>query len=110
MKILLSDIDYRLIERVCKTLNEKTGIDMDGYIEVDTILSILDDLEDSYSDLKGTFEEYKEMIKENYKRCDVDNNFRFYVGTIERLQNEVDKQFNFIKERGLEEEYGKYNG
>ena len=108
MKILLNDIDYRLIERVCEAIGEKINIDMDGYIEVDDILAILDSLEDTYKDLEMEYEEYKENVKENYKPCDVNNNHRFYTRTIEALQKELDKEYSFIKEKGLIEEYGKY--
>ena len=107
MKIQLSEVDYNLINRVCSLLNQETGIDDFNYIEVDTILAILDDLESKYKELEWDYEEYKEKIEDNYKPCDVNDNWRYYANTIEKLQNEIDKQHNFIKEKGLDEEYGR---
>lgn len=110
MKKELSEIDTRLIHRVDDIIGEETYIDIDGYVDVDDLLSMLDSLEDKYKDLESEFEEYKLDIKENYKRCDINDNHEYYESTITKLNNEVNKQYRFIKEKGLEEEYGKYRG
>lgn len=109
MKIQLSEIDRRIIERVCEITEETTDIDADNYIEVDTILAILDSLEDSYKDLEDEYNTYREMISDNYKPIEVNDSHRYYVNTIENLSLEADKMHKFIKEKGLLEEYGEYN-
>lgn len=108
MKIQLSEIDRRLIERVCDDILEETGIDDDNWIEVDDILAILDSLEDKYSDAIIEFEDYREHIKEVCKPCDVNDNWNYYAKTIEKLGEECDRQYQFIIKRGLKEEYDKY--
>ena len=110
MKIQLSDIDRRVLERVSKIINEDPGIDDSNWVEVDTLLAILDSLEDSYKELKYEFEDYKENIKDNYKPIGEGDNYRYYANTIQKLDEECNRQWNFIKEKGLEEEYGEYNG
>ena len=110
MKIQLSEIDQRIIERVCKIILEQTGIDEDGWIEVEDILAILDSLEDSYKDLEIEFDSYKTKIEENYKPIGEGDNYRYYANTIQKLDEECNRQWNFMKEKGLEEEYGEYNG
>lgn len=110
MKIQLSDIDRRVLERVSKIINEDPGMDDENWVEVDTLLAILDSLEDSYKELKYEFEDYKENIKDNYKPIGEGDNYRYYANTIQKLDEECNRQWNFIKEKGLEEEYGEYNG
>lgn len=109
MKVQLSEIDRRLIERVCNIVAEQTGIDDDNWIEIDDLLAILDSLEDHYRDLEDYYKEAAEEMKESYKPCDVNDNWRFYESTIEALQAEINKQHRFIKEKGLIGEYEKYN-
>lgn len=110
MKIQLSDIDRRVLERVSKIINEDPGVDDSNWIEVDTLLAILDSLEDSYKELEYEFDDYKENVKENYKPIGEGDDYRFYSHTINKLNEECDRQWQFIKERGLEEEYGEYTG
>lgn len=109
MKIQLKEIDKRIIERVCKITQERTGIDDDDYIEVDALLAILDSLEDCYKDLEIGFDEYKTNVEENFKPCDVNDNWNYYATTIKKLDKECNKQYQFIVKRGLKEEYEKYN-
>ena len=107
-KIQISDVDRRILERVSNITNEDTGVDEDNWVEVDTLLAILDSIEDRYMDLEDRFNDYKEHIEENYKPIGEADNYRFYSKTIEKLQHELDKEYQFIKEKGLEEEYGRY--
>ena len=109
MKIQLSEIDRRLIERVCNDILEETGIDQDNWIEVNDILAILDSLEDAYKDLEDKYNDLQENIKDNYKPCSVNDNYRFYESTIEKLEKEDFNLWNFIKEKGLIEDYEKHN-
>lgn len=109
MKIQLSEIDQRVIERVCNIILEDTGIDNEGWIEVDDLLAILDSLEDSYKDLEDEYNEYKENIKDNYKPIGEGDNYRYYANTIQKLDEECNRQWNFICEKGLKEEYENYN-
>ena len=109
MKIQLSEIDRRLIKRVCNDILEETGIDQDNWIEVKDILAILDSLEDTYKDLEDKYNELQENIKDNYKPCSVNDNHRFYESTIEKLEKRDFNLWNYIKEKGLIEEYEKYN-
>ena len=109
IKVQLNDVNRRLIERVCDDVEEQTGVDVDNWIDVDDILAILDSLEDKYSDTLDEFKEYKEHILQNYKPVGEEDNWRFYSNTISKLEEECSNMWNFIKERGLEEEYGKNN-
>lgn len=109
IKIQLNEINKRLIERVCNVLEEQTGIDADNWIDVDDILSTLDSLEDKYQDLAYDYDEYKEHVLQHYKPIAEGDNYRFYANTINRLDDECNKMWRFIKEKGLEEEYEKYN-
>ena len=108
MKIQLTEIDRRLLERISKIINEDAGIDEDNWVEIDTLLSILDSLEDSYKDLEFEYEEYKEKVLDNYKPCDIQDNWRFYSQTISKQEKEITNLWGFIKEKGLEEDYGRY--
>ena len=110
MKIQLSEIDQRVIERVCKIILESPGIDEEGWIEVEDLLAILDSLEDSYRDLEDEYNEYKENIKDNYKPVGEGDNYRFYANTIQKLDEECNKQYQFIIKEGLKEKYDEYNG
>ena len=110
IKVQLNEINKRLIERVCEDIDEQTGIDADYWIDVDDILSIMDSLEDKYKDIEEQHEEYKEHVLQNYKPIGEDDNYRFYANTINRLDDECNKMWRFIKEKGLEEEYGEYQG
>lgn len=109
MKIQLSEIDQRVIERVCKIILESPGIDEEGWIEVEDLLAILDSLEDSYRDLEDEYNEYKENIKDNYKPIGEGDNYRFYANTIQKLDEECNKQYQFIIKEGLKEKYEEYN-
>lgn len=109
MKIQLTEIDRRIIERVCEKINVSVSIDEDNWIEVDSILALLDDLGDAYSDLSYEFEDYKERIKETCKPCDVNDNWNYYSTTIQKLDEECNKQYQFIIRKGLKEEYEEYN-
>lgn len=101
MKLQLSEVDRRLIERVCDIICEQTGVDEENWIEVDDILAILDSLEDKYQDLKDSMRD----IKENYKPCDINDNWNYYATTIQRLEKECKKQYDFIKMEGLKDKY-----
>lgn len=109
MKIQLTDVDRRIIERVCEKINVSVSIDDDNWIEVDSILALLDDLDDAYNDLSYEFDEYKEHIKDNYKPIGAGDNYMFYSHTIEKLDEECNKQYQFIIKKGLKEEYEEYN-
>lgn len=109
MKIQLTEIDRRIIERVCEKINVSVSIDEENWIEVDSILALLDDLGDAYSDLSYEFEDYREHIKEICKPCDVNDNWNYYAKTIEKLDEECNKQYQFIIKKGLKEEYEEYN-
>jgi len=109
MKIQLSEIDQRVIERVCKIILESPGIDEEGWIEVEDLLAILDSLEDSYRDLEDEYNEYKENIKDNYKPIGEGDNYRFYANTIQKLDEECNKQYQCIIKEGLKEKYEEYN-
>lgn len=109
MKIQLSEIDRRMIERVCDDIFEETGIDENNWIEVDDLLAILDSLEDKFKDLKDELDEYKENVKNNFKPCDVNDNWNYYATTIQKLDEECNKQYQFIIKKGLKEEYEEYN-
>lgn len=106
VKVQISDVDRRILERVSNITNEDPGVDDYNWVEVDTLLATLDSLEDSYNDLDDTFEKYKE----NHKPCDVNDNWNYYSVTISKLEKECKKQYDFIKEKGLVEEYGRYTG
>lgn len=105
MKIQLSEVDRRIIERICEKIGVSVDIDGDDWIEVDSILALLDDLDDAYNDISDEYEAYKEKIDDNYKPSDVNDNWRFYSKTIEELNKECDKQYQFIIEKGLKDEY-----
>lgn len=109
MKIQLSDVDRRIIERVCEKINVSVSIDDDNWIEVDSILALLDDLDDAYNDVTYEYDEYKEHIKETYKPCDVNDNWNYYATTIQKLDEECNRQYQFIIKKGLKEEYEEYN-
>ena len=108
MKIQLTEIDRRLLERISEIINEDAGIDEDNWVEIDTLLAILDTLEDCYKDLKYEFDEYKVNVLDNYKPCEVNDNWRFYSQTISKQEKEITNLWGFIKEKGLEEDYGRY--
>lgn len=105
MKILLDETDLRLMTRI-KDIIGKISIDTDGYIEKDELLGVLWDLTDAYDDAIYKIEELDTKIQEEYKPRDVNDNWRFYSHQIEALQEEINKRGEFIKEKGLEEEYG----
>lgn len=109
IKVQISDIDRRILERVTKITNEDPGVDDYNWVEVDTLLAILDSIEDKYNELKIEFDEYKEKVKDNYKPISEGSSYRYFANTIKRLDEECKKQYEFIKEKGLEEEYGEYN-
>lgn len=110
VKVQISDVDRRLLERVCKITNEDTGVDDYNWVEVDTLLAILDSLEDSYKDLEIEYEAYKTNVEENYKPIGDGDNYRFYSHTIEKLKETCNKQYQFIVKEGLKEKYDEYNG
>lgn len=110
VKIQISDVDRRILERVSNITIEDPGVDDYNWVEVDTLLATLDSLEDKYNELKIEHEKYEENVKDNYKPCDVGDNWNYYSTTISRLERECKKQYDFIKEKGLVEEYGKYQG
>lgn len=58
IKIRLNDADINLLERVSDITGTATGIDEDGWIDVDLILEQLDELEDKYADL---YEDYRDL-------------------------------------------------
>lgn len=112
MKILLSEADLRLIERLKKVVGN-IKVDPDGYIELDELLGILWDMEDEYGNVEKVAQDMTEKLdtlKENSKPCDCNDNWRYYQGTIDKLQDIVRSQNEFIKERGLEDDYKKYRG
>lgn len=104
MKVELKDIDINLIENVCEKCGTKPEIDDDGYIEVDTILAILDELDEKCIELEERIEGLEESIRDGHP----DTYFDFSK-KVQSLIAVLEKQSNFIKEKGLEEEYGKYN-
>lgn len=104
MKIQLNDIDRRLIERICEKTGYTTGIDEDGWVEVDTLLAHLDELDNEFIRIEERIEKLEETIRENHPDTYFD-----YSRKVENILNELDKQWNFIKERGLEKEYENYN-
>lgn len=105
MKILLDETDLRLMARI-KDIVGKISIDTDGYIEKDELLGVLWDLTDAFDNAIYKIEELETKIQEEYKPRDVNDNWRFYSHQIEALQEEINKRGEFIKEKGLEEEYG----
>lgn len=109
MKILLDETDLRLMARI-KDIIGKISIDTDGYIEKDELLGVLWDLTDAYDDETYKVEELELKIEENYKPCDSSDNWRFYSHQIKALQDEINKRGDFIEEKGLAEEYGRYEG
>ena len=68
IKVRLNDVDIRLLERVSDITGTETGIDRDGYIDLDLILSALDDLQDCYSDLEQRFSDYVQDVDDNFRR------------------------------------------
>lgn len=113
IKARISDVDRRLLERISNITNEDPGVDDYNWVEVDTLLATLDSLEDSYKELENALEDKCqefEDFKENHKPCDIGDNWNYYSTTISRLERECKKQYDFIKEKGLVEEYGKYQG
>lgn len=109
-KIQISDIDRRVLERVSKITGEDPGVDDYNWVEADTLLATLDSFEDKYNEIKNDYEEYKEKVKDNYKPIGEGDNWNYYSTTISRLERECKKQYDFIKEKGLKEEYGSYKG
>ena len=105
-KVQLSDVDRRLIERIDKLTNYHTDIDEDGYIDVSLILACLDDLETEYHRLDSEYDGFRESSKP----CDINDSWEYYSTLVYRLQGKINKQYEFIKEKGLEEEYDEYNG
>lgn len=109
VKVQLSDVDRRILERVSDITGEDTGVDDYNWVEVDTLLAILDSLEDCYIDLKERYDDYHEKVKDNYKPIGEGDNYRYYAHTIENLNEECNKQYQFIVEEGLKEKYEEYN-
>lgn len=112
MKILLSDVDLRFIERLKKVVGE-IKVDCDGYIAIDELIGVIWDLKDEYDNTVHTLQEMTEKLdelKENSKPCDCNDNWRYYQSTIDKLQDIVRSQRDFIKERGLTDDYKKYRG
>lgn len=109
VKAQISDVDRRLLERISNITNEDPGVDDYNWVEVDTLLATLDSFEDKYNEIKNDYEEYKEKVKDNYKPCGVYDNWNYYQVTISKLEKECKKQYDFIKEKGLVEEYEEYN-
>lgn len=68
MKLKLNDIDIRLLERIANITGCETGIEPDGYIDVDILLATMDELEDSYRTLEENYDNYREFVKDNYKQ------------------------------------------
>ena len=68
LKIRLNDIDIRLLERVSDITGTETGLDKDGWINIDYILATLDDLQDAYSDLEERFSDYVQDVDDNFRR------------------------------------------
>lgn len=56
VKVRLNDTDINLLERVSDITGTETGIDEDGWIDVDLILNTLDELEDKYDDLEENYD------------------------------------------------------
>jgi len=110
MKIQISEIDRRIIEKVCEKINVSVDIDGDNWIEIDSILALLDDLEDAYNDLSYEYEEHIEKVKDNYKPCDVNDNWNYYATSIKKLDEECNRQYQFIIKEGLKEKYDEYIG
>ena len=67
-KIRLNDANIRLLERISDITGVETGIDKDGWIDVDYLFSALDDLEDCYEDLDDKFRDYIQDVDDNFKR------------------------------------------
>lgn len=65
---LYSDYDIKLIDKAENIVGKIK--DEDGYISFDKLMDALDSLVDKYEGLQEEFEEYKDYVKENYKRID----------------------------------------
>lgn len=67
VKVRLNDSDINLLERISDITGTATGIDEDGWIEVDLILEQLDELEDKYDDLEEEYDNYsnQETLEEH---------------------------------------------
>lgn len=68
VKVRLNDVNISLFERVSNITGTETGIDKDGWIDVDTILSALDELTDKYDDLGDKLNDFKQDVNDNFKR------------------------------------------
>ena len=75
IKVRLNDVNISLLERVSNITGTETGIDEDGWIEVDFILSALDELQDKYSELEDHYEDFKQDVKDNFKRKSLKESF-----------------------------------
>ena len=75
IKVRLSDVNISLLERVSNITGTETGIDEDGWIDVDFILSALDELQDKYDDLEDHYEDFKQDVKDNFKRKTLKESF-----------------------------------
>ena len=67
MKYHLEDSDISMIDRVSNITDTQYLFNDKDYIEVDTLLDIISDLEDKYISLQEEQEEYKEKIKNEYE-------------------------------------------
>lgn len=77
MKIELNDKDRYLFERV----SDVTGYSYldysdDGYIDIDFYKDALSDLWSKYFDLKESYDNYKEFVKDNYKQKTLEETYR----------------------------------
>lgn len=66
IKVRLNEANIRLLERVSDITNTESGVDQDGWIDVDYILSALDDITDMYEDTEDRFQDYVRNVDENY--------------------------------------------
>ena len=67
MKYKLSKRDMNLIEEVAEKTCVDYDVDKDGFIEVDNLMALIEDLKDVYDKLEDKFIEYDEQINEDYR-------------------------------------------
>lgn len=97
MKYQLSDVDINMLERVCKKIRVSTGIDDDGYIEIDNLLGIIEELEDKYDEAEEDIEDYKD----NYRPIGDESGWDL----AHCYQREMENEREFLEDKGLWKEY-----
>lgn len=67
MKYKLDERDIRVIKAIDKKFCWNTKIDEDGYVEVETLVSLIYDLKDEYDNIEDEFVEFDQNVQDNYR-------------------------------------------